>query len=143
MKAIKAKIIDPYTNKLNCISRLYKEYCKHKKLIVAVDFDDTIFDFHRSGYSYDKIIAILKECQELDFYICIFTGSPPTKYDFITKYMENLGIKIHSINKNPFPMPFGNDGKMYYNILLDDRAGLGEAYEILRFTLDNIQIFKK
>lgn len=35
-------------------------------------------------------------------------------------------------------MPFGNHGKMYYNILLDDRAGLGQSLDILSQTLENL-----
>jgi hydroxymethylpyrimidine pyrophosphatase-like HAD family hydrolase len=104
-----------------------------------VDFDDTVFDFHNKGYQYPQVISLVKECFDLGFYICIFTGSPPEKYDSITNYMENLGIKISSINKNPFPMPFGNNGKIYYNILLDDRTGLAQSYEILRNVVDKIK----
>lgn len=132
-------MIDPYFDNAFCIERLYKEYLQHKKIIVACDFDDTIFDFHNKGYKYNKILDILKECQELNFYICIFTGSPSDKYDEITKYMKNIGININSINKNPFPLPFGNHGKMYFNILLDDRAGLGQAYEILKEMINKIK----
>jgi len=36
-------------------------------------------------------------------------------------------------------LPFGNNGKIYYNILLDYRAGLGQALDALEIFLDNIQ----
>ena len=131
---------DPYFNTEFAVSRLYKEYWTHKKLIIAVDYDDTIFNYHGKDFSYPKIIEILLKCQERGFYICVFTGSPPEKYDSIREYMTNLGINIHTINTNPFPMPFGNHGKMYYNILLDDRAGLGQSYDILSKVLDMIPV---
>jgi len=133
---------DPYFSTDFAAERLFNEYQQHKKLIIAIDYDDSIFDFHKKGYTYPKITEILLKCQELGFYICIFTGSPPEKYDSIHEYMANLGIKIHTINKNPFPLPFGNHGKMYYNILLDDRGGLGQAYEILSKVLDKIEATK-
>ena len=130
---------DPYLNTQFCEDRFYSEYLKYKKLVIACDFDDTVFDFHNKGYQYPKLIELLEDCQKLGFYICIFTGSQPEKYDSILDYMKNLGIEIHSINKNPFPMPFGNHGKMYYNILLDDRGGLKESYGILRNVVDKIK----
>lgn len=33
---------------------------------------------------------------------------------------------------------FPNSKKPYYNILLDDRAGLEESYEILKYVVDEI-----
>ena len=130
---------DPYLNDTIAYDRLYDEYKKYGKIIVATDFDDTIFDFHKKGYTYTKVIALLKECQELGFYICVFTGTPKVKYDDIRTYCKDIGLNIASINENPFPMPFGNDGKMYYNILLDDRAGLSQSYETLRTLVDKIK----
>lgn len=122
---------DPYLDSLNCVDRLYREYLKYKKLFVAVDFDDTIYDFHNKGYTYPKLIDLVKRCQKLGFYITIFTGNPKEKFDFIREYCHNIGIKVDSINENPIPMPIGNSGKIYYNILLDDRAGLYSAYQEL------------
>ena len=130
---------DPYLSNSTAYARLYDEYKKYGKIIVATDFDDTIFDYHKKGYTYTKVIALLKECQELGFYICVFTGTPKVKYVEIVAYCKEIGLNIASINENPFPMPFGNDGKIYFNILLDDRAGLRESYGILRNLVDEIK----
>lgn len=130
---------DPYFSTETCVDRLYFEYSLHKKLIIALDFDDTIFDFHKKSRAYDNVISLIKECQELGFYIVIFTGSPLDKYNSIREYCINIGIQITSINKNAFPLPFGNDGKIYFNILLDDRSGLGQSYDILQRTLQKIK----
>lgn len=35
---------------------------------------------------------------------------------------------------------FPNSEKPYYNILLDDRAGLEESYEILKYVVDEIKL---
>ena len=56
-------------------------------------------------------------------------------------HMLGQGIVLDSINKNPIPMPYGNHGKIYYNILLDDRAGLGQAYDTLTELLKMIEGF--
>ena len=130
---------DPYFNCDTCVNRLFDEYKKYGKLIIACDWDVTLYDYHKKGFKYPKVIELLKECQELNFYICIFTGSPKDKYLQILEDAKNLGLKISSINQNPFPMPFGNDGKIYFNHLLDDRAALGMAYQILRETVLKIK----
>lgn len=134
------EITDPYFDTDICVERLLREWRIHKKLIVAVDYDDTIFDYHDMGYKYHGVTNILKECQNLGFYICIFTGCGLEKYELMKKTLADIGVIITSINQNPFPMPFGNHGKMYFNILLDDRAGAGQAYEILRRTIDIIKL---
>lgn len=35
---------------------------------------------------------------------------------------------------------FSKSKKPYYNILLDDRAGLEESYEILKYVVDEIKL---
>jgi len=126
---------DPYFDTHVAADRLFQEWRKHGKIIIALDYDDTIFDYHSRGFAYPAVISLVHRCAEVGAYVCIFTGSPPDKYPAIKAYVESLGIPVASINTNPFPMPFGNHGKMYYNILLDDRAGLGQAYTILREAL--------
>lgn len=127
---------DPYLYAQPAIDRLTREWRTHGKLIIAVDFDDTIFDYHRQGHTYDAVIQLIRDCAEEGAYICVFTGSPPDKYDIIRTRFAELEIPLSSINENPFPLPFGNHGKMYYNILLDDRAGLGQAFKILSRALE-------
>lgn len=136
---------DPYTSTDICVTRLLAEYEVHKKLIVAVDYDDTVYDYHNKGHQYERVIKVLERCSSLDFFIVPFTGSPPDKYGSIYTYFAVLGIKVSQINTNAFPLPFGNHGKMYFNILLDDRAGLGQALETLETVLDRIDSkpFKK
>lgn len=122
---------DPYTDTEVCVNRLYKEWKRHNKLIVAVDFDDTVFPFHNQDDTHHHVMNALAKCQQLGFYIVIWTASNPDRYEMISKYMEDRGIRVSSINKNPIDLPFGNHGKIYYNILLDDRAGLGQALNTL------------
>ena len=129
---------DPYFNDSTCTNRLLTEYKKYGKLVVALDFDDTIYDFHKKGYEYPRVIELIKQCQELGFYIVIFTGSEPEKYPLIMEYCNSIGIKPCKINENAFPMPIGNNGKIYYNILLDDRAGLWSAFSHLQDVVQQI-----
>jgi hypothetical protein len=132
---------DPFCKRDACIDRLLRECKKHKKLIVAVDFDDTVYPYTNTAGTHEGIIDLLKQCQELDFHIVVFTASTPDRYPFIENYMAKIGIKITGINKNAVEgLPFGNHGKIYYNILLDDRAGLWEARCILQSVINSIKL---
>jgi hypothetical protein len=136
-KRINQFMNDPYLNNQVAFERLLEEYKKYGKLVVALDLDDTIFNYHKKeNWTYPAVVELIKRCQNLGFYICLFTGTPKDKWPESRAYCESLGIKLTSINENAFPMCFGNDGKIYYNILLDDRAGLSAAYEVLKRVVD-------
>lgn len=134
---------DPYLEIDFCVDRLVTEWQKHGKLIIALDFDNTIYDYHNLGFTFPKLINLVKRCKkEFNFYIVIFTACAPDSFKDITKKCLDLDIEIDSINKNPVKLPFGHHGKIYYNILLDDRAGLGSAFEILWKTLEKINAIR-
>tara|TARA_R110000764_G_scaffold22306_2_gene55699 strand:+ start:132 stop:539 length:408 start_codon:yes stop_codon:yes gene_type:complete len=122
------------------VDRLLTEYDQHNKLIVAFDFDDTVFPYSDANNDCQVVIDLLKRCQERDFYLVCFTASSSDRYDFITEHMESKGIKVASINVNPIPLKFGHNGKIYFNILLDDRAGLPSAMAVLSEVLDTMDI---
>lgn len=130
---------DPYTSDHMGVDRLLADHYKYKKLIVAVDFDDTVFDYHQQGHYYDWVFSLLRRCKKLGYYVTVFTASPVDRHLFIEEHMLSEGIKIDSINRNPIPLPYGNNGKIFYNILLDDRAGLGQACQILDEVLSRIE----
>lgn len=133
---------NPYLTVEGCVDRLYQEYKKHPKLIIACDHDDTLYDFHNKGYDYSDTINVLRRCQEHGFYIVVFTGTPKEKWNDIFAYWDKLGINITGINKNPINLPFGNDGKIYFNVLLDDRGGLGQTIEVLNKLINKIELKK-
>jgi hypothetical protein len=126
---------DPYLNISNCVERLYNEYKKHKRLVIATDFDDTCFPYHNKENTHKRVLDLLHRCQEKNFYIVCFTASLPVRYTMIQEFFKKEGITISGINQNPVPLPFGNHGKIYYNILLDDRAGLNSAVDTLETLL--------
>lgn len=131
---------DPYFNTQFCIDRLYKEYKAHPKLIIAVDHDDSIYDFHSAGHEYPEVIELVKKCHKLGFWIVLFTATGKEKWFYLQKWWErNMGFPPDSININPIPLPFGNDGKIYYNILLDDRSGLAQSVDILQGLIAKIE----
>lgn len=132
---------DPFLDIKRCISRLFNEWETHKRLIVAVDFDDTVFPF-KVDATHSQLWGLLKRCQENNFYIVVWTASSADRFDFIRNYFKENGIEISSINENPIPLPYGNGKKIYYNHLLDDRAGLESSVMILKSVLDLIDLEK-
>lgn len=113
------------------VQRLYEECREHKALFIAFDFDNTIFDYHNSGRDFSEVIRILKECSDAGHKMILFTSNEdPEKINFICQYCRHFGIRIDYVNENPEVCE--GCRKPYYNILLDDRAGLSEACEILQ-----------
>lgn len=127
---------DPYMNHDRCVQRLWNEYTKHGKLIVALDIDGTVFDYHAQDDTYPRVIQLMRDCEALGFYIVVFTARGPDELPHAVDHVKSLGLTVASVNSNPFPLPYGNNGKPYYNILLDDRAGLASAYATLREVVD-------
>ena len=118
-----------YYNDEEAQIRLLNDFHKHRNLIVAFDFDNTIYDYHKKGLKFQDVISLLNECSELGFTMILFTANEDKeKLEFCKKYCADWGIRIDYINESPIM----NTRKPYYNILLDDRAGLESAYKILK-----------
>lgn len=113
--------------------RLYKEWQQHGKIVIAVDYDSTIAPWPTIDNTDDikKVISLLQVAHNTGAYIVINTCSNPNRYEEIQKHCDSLKIPINGINSNPIDLPYGNHGKVYANIYLDDRAGLLEAIDIL------------
>lgn len=123
--------MDFYLDNKNVVARLKREREKYGSLVVAYDFDNTVYDFHKEGHKYPLVIDLLRECKEMGDTLIVFTAS--TKYKFIEQYLKENNIPYDLINENPpFFITAGEVKKIYYNILLDDRAGLESAYNALK-----------
>ena len=125
---------DPYFDTGVCITRLCYDYQVHGNLVIGFDFDDTIFDYHKKGHEYTLMVALLKECRHLGFTMCMSTNErDPEKMIFKKEYCDHiLGFYPDYTNESPL---LQGGGKPFYSIVLDDRAGLGQAYEILHKTV--------
>lgn len=128
--------MDHYLNPDNVYQRLLEEYLKYDRLIICVDFDDTIYDFHKKGHTYENVIHLLRRWQKYAD-IIIWTGNGENQYDFITKYLSQHGISIDGINCDSRINVSGR--KIYANVYLDDRAGLRETYDIHLKLIDSIE----
>lgn len=110
----------------------------HNGIIIAFDFDNTVFDYYNKGYKYDKVISLLRECKSMGCTLILSTCCDESKYEVMENKCIEVGINIDYINQSPPYITFTGN-KIYYNIMLDDRAGLSAAYKILYETKERIK----
>ncbi|MFD2330182.1 hypothetical protein ACFSR7_13115 [Cohnella sp. GCM10020058] len=128
--------MDFYLEDEHVVSRLVTEWRKYGRLVVAYDYDNTVFDYHRAGLSFDDVPQLLRECRSLGAYLIVFTACGKSQFPAITAYLQDNDIPFDAINEDPPFVPSSGGRKIYFNILLDDRAGLGSAYRCLQSALD-------
>ena len=121
--------MDTFFNDDALFEKLKVHYRTHGKIIVAYDYDDTIRPTYMSK-SCDDVVALLKKLKPYGVFICYTSNEHPEN---VIKYIEENEIPCDAFNDNVEFMKhkYGDMRKVYFNILLDDKAGLGQAYRIL------------
>lgn len=119
-------------------NRLIKEYKQYGSVVVAFDFDNTVFDYHKKGHTYPLVIGLLRELKEIGCSCICFTAAED--YEMITQYCKDNDIPLDGINTNP-PFFTSTSPKIYFNALLDDRAGLISAYHDLRALINYVTYY--
>lgn len=109
--------------------RLVEQYQKTDQLIIAFDFDDTVSPLYSPGCW--RAASALRAAKEvLNAYLIVYTCNQ--EHDRIKKYLKEENIPYDAINENaPFIHFCGPDSKIYYNLFLDDKAGLHQVIEDL------------
>ena len=127
-----------FTNKRASINRLKEEYAKYGDLIIGCDFDETLFDLHELGYDNTNTIALIKRCQLAGLTTCLWTACTD-EWSLVYKkeLTKGMGLEFKFFNDSPV---LNNSRKPHFSILLDDRAGLGEAFAILETTLNELKL---
>jgi len=132
--------MDKYLEPNSAYERLCAEYKKYGSLIVAVDFDDTLYDFHNQGSSYEQIRQLIRDLYKINCYIIVWTGNQDSS--FIQEFLISNKIPYHSINEEaPISKKLLNGKcprKVYANVYLDDRAGLEQVYNDLKRLINEI-----
>lgn len=118
-------MIDEYLVPNSSFLRLYNEYKKYGSLVIAYDFDNTVFDFHEKGNEYWNVIILLQELKEIGCFCICFTASHDEQK--IRDYCKGWKIPLDKLNENPDFFK-SESKKIYFNALLDDRAGLLQVY---------------
>lgn len=128
--------MDEYLIPNSSFMRLYDEYKLYGSLVIAYDFDNTVYDFHKKGVTYNQVIQLLRELKSIGCIISCFTANE--NEDFVKEYCYNNFIPLDKLNENPDF--FKSDSrKIYYNALLDDRAGLLQVYSELNLLVKLIK----
>lgn len=111
------------------LSRLIEQYRKQDRLVIAYDFDDTVRPYWCS--SCEDVKSVLRIAKDtLNAYFIVYTCNP--HHDQIKEYLDKEEIPYDSINENaPFINSEMISGKLFYNLFLDDKAGLGESVRAL------------
>jgi hypothetical protein len=108
-------------------------FLEHGSLFVAFDFDNTVFDYHNEGIDYTRVIDLLKDCKSIGFKLILFTSNEGDNLENCIAECNRLNIQPMYVNSNPV---FGTR-EPYYNILLDDKAGLLESFNRLEKLIKN------
>jgi hypothetical protein len=114
----------------NHLKKLNDVYTKHGTLIIGVDFDDTVFPLDPESTEMCKSVRLLlQECKVFSK-ICLYTVADAQSLKYKVEIMKLWGIEPDYVNESPVKL--GDGRKPYFNILLDDKAGLLEAYTLLK-----------
>lgn len=114
------------------LQRLIEQYQKQDRLIIAYDFDDTVSPYVCSNCT--EVQSVLRMSKEnLNAYFIVYTCN--SNHQKIKDFLDYNRLPYDCINA-PAPFspltPAAIGEKLYYNILLDDKAGLGEATAALK-----------
>lgn len=131
---------DRYLSKKETRQRLYDEWKKYGKgFIIAYDFDNTVYDYHNRGDLFPQVVQLLRRAEKFGAFFIVFTGCDDESVEFkVQPYLNAAGIPYDNINRDK-PGITNTSRKIYYNILLDDRAGLHSAFNDLRHVLDRLE----
>jgi len=134
---------DPYMNNTEAVQRLVRHWLQHGKIIIAYDFDDTVYDnyWENCNERYKKVIKLLKDCEKIGAWFIVYTCRDEDSYPLIKKYLDDNKVPYDKINENIIEDFIG--GKIYYNIFLDDKAGLSASYKILKSAFACVKEIKK
>ncbi len=124
--------MDYYLNSKNASCRLADEYRKYGTIVVAYDFDDTVYDYHEKGRLYNNVVSLLRKLKAINCFLICWTGQEDLA--FVSAYLTENKIPFDAINENP-PFHKSASRKIYANAYLDDRAGLQQVYKELKTLL--------
>lgn len=133
--------LDYFQDDRHNVERLVSEWRAYGKLIVAYDFDNTVFDYSKKNNDCANVIELIRECARHNFHLVVFTSCNDERLPELAQYLTDNNIPFDAINETPEFIPF-QGRKVYYNILLDDRAGLSSAMDTLWKVIYNIRGIK-
>lgn len=130
-----------FSSETECANRLLHDYATHGNICVAFDYDNTLFDCHGNRpKNIGACIDLMKRCQDIELDLVVWTCSEESRFDEIKDYLHSHGIfnfTINSVDEKVYKFN-GTNKKLFFSLLLDDRAGLGSAMRSLSLFLTAI-----
>ena len=130
LETVRAEVMDDDALKPSFLyDRLEEAYLEHNRLIIAYDLDDTVRPY--KSLCCEKVKKLIRRAKEtLNPYFIVFTANP--HHEENVKFLTEENLPFDTINENiPTIGRYGSGLKIYYNLFLDDKAGLAEAYNAL------------
>ena len=114
------------------LTKLLAAEKKYGKIILGVDFDDTLYPYTDDDYTRQRTTQVRKLIKQVEnrAVICLWTVANEWSIGYKTHICDTYGLRIDFINESPISHGEGVR-KPHFNILLDDKAGLNETIKIL------------
>lgn len=111
--------------------RLLEQYKEHGNLVIAFDYDDTVYPTTLPQVAVERNHLLLRWAKRQGHTLILFTCREELTEDMVD-FLEDNGITPDYFNGSPISLESGGpSAKPYFNILLDDKAGMLEAYDTL------------
>ena len=127
--------MDQYLKPGASLQRLFDDYQKYGSISVGFDFDNTVYDYHKQGHTYDMVIQLLKDLHSIGCKLICWTAND--NIENVINYLESKEIPFDGINTDGIALPW-KPRKAFFSALLDDRAGLIQVYNELRKFCDTV-----
>lgn len=114
-------------------NRLLNEYQKYGSLVIGVDFDGTLYDYHQTGATYNQVKNLIRDLKSINCKIICWTAQKD--HQLVENYLLSNNIPFDGINVDGIDLGW-ETRKPFFSALLDDRAGLIQVYEDLRSLVD-------
>lgn len=109
-------------------TRLINEYDKYGSLTIGYDFDGTVYDYHKTGATYEQVRQLLRDLKEIGCKLICWTAQKDL--EFVEQFLKDNNIPCDGINTDGINLGW-ESRKPFFSALLDDRAGLIQVYEEL------------
>lgn len=129
-------MIDEFLEPNSSYLRLLREYKQYGSLVIGVDFDNTLYDYHKKGTSYEMVRQLLRDLKQINCKIIIWTANRDLK--FVEEFCLLNNIPHDGINIEGIKLEW-ESRKPFFSALLDDRAGLYQVYQELNLLIKTIK----
>lgn len=126
---------DEYLIHNKSCERLVAEYEKYGSLTIGFDFDSTVHDYHKTGATYEQVRQLLRDLKAIGCKLICWTAYK--ELDYVDAFLKEHNIPFDGINTNGIKLPW-ESRKPFFSALLDDRAGLLQVYNELRYLVDYV-----